>query len=115
MKIYNTQAEIDADIVDGVLQYDGDIEITFDCVVGGDIDAGNIDALDIKANNIKANNIKANNIKAKNIKANNIVYFAFCIAYNSLKCRSIKGTRVNSIHTCLDKNIEFKGKTNDDQ
>ena len=105
MKIYNTQAEIDADIVDGVLQYDGDIEITFDCVVGGDIDAGNIDALDIKANNIKA----------KNIKANNIVYFAFCIAYNSLKCRSIKGTRVNSIHTCLDKNIEFKGKTNDDQ
>ena len=71
------------------------------------IDARNIDAINIDADNINAHNIDARNIDARNIDAINISYFAFCIAYESLKCKSISGTRENSIHKCLDQEIEY--------
>jgi len=67
------------------------------------IEAHNIDALDIKALDIKAYNIEAHNIDALDIS-----YYAFCIAYNSFKCSSIEGRRENSIHKCLDSEIEIK-------
>ena len=94
-----------------------DLEITFDCEItcnlkAENIDALNIDALNIDARNINALNIDADNIDALNIdainiNAINISYFAFCIAYESLKCKSISGTRENSIHKCLDQEIEY--------
>lgn len=117
---------------DGNFVYDGDINIEFGLVFEGDIDAwdidagninagninalnidawninaGNIDARDIDAGNINALNINAWNISARNINAGNISYYAFCIAYNSLKCKSIEGRRGNSIHVCLDSEIEY--------
>ena len=70
------------------------------------IKADNIDAHNITAGNIKADNITANNIKAYNITAGNIEYYAFCIAYHSLECKSISGIRGNSIHKCLDQEIK---------
>jgi hypothetical protein len=72
------------------------------------IDAHNIKAYDIGSNKIKANNIKADNIKAYSIEAYDILYYAFCIAYSSFKCSNIVGRRVNSIHKCLDNEIEIK-------
>tara|TARA_R110000787_G_C13236689_1_gene427882 strand:+ start:100 stop:630 length:531 start_codon:yes stop_codon:yes gene_type:complete len=72
------------------------------------INADDIDASDIKTWNIKASNIKASNIDALNIDALNINYYAFCIAYRSLKCKSILGKRKNSFHKCLDQEIEIK-------
>ena len=97
MKIYNTQEEINADILDGVLKHNGDIKITFNCVIEANIDA---------------RNINARNINAVNIDAWNIKYYATCIAYKSFKCRSVKGRRDNSIHMCLDRGIEYiKDKT----
>jgi len=85
-------------------------------IKAGNIKAGNIKAWDIKAGNIKAGNIdaynitarniKARNITAGNIKADNIEYYAFCIAYHSLECKSISGIRGNSIHKCLDQEIK---------
>lgn len=153
MKIYNTQKEIDADIVNGVLYHHGHIEITFDCVIeadinvgyinawninardinaaninAGNINAGNINAGDIKAGNIKAGNInardidvaiiKAWDIRARDIRARGIIavdisYYAFCIAYDTLKCRSIEGRRKNAIHKSLHSEIEFIGEHND--
>ena len=113
---------------------DEDLEITFDCIIPCSIKAWNIKAHNIKAHeiiayhNIKAYNIYAKNIYAKNIVANfdinarNIIahniyakniyawiiqYYAFCIAYESLKCNSISGRRKNSIHKCLDQEIEI--------
>ena len=97
----------------------------------GDIKAKNINAWNIKAQNIKARHIKANkinawdinawdinawDIKANNIKANNInagdiEYYAFCIAYETLKVKTIKGIRPNSFHKCLDNEIEYKKDT----
>ena len=35
-------------------------------------------------------------------------YWAFCIAYCSINCLSIENRRNNSIHKCLDKEIEIK-------
>jgi len=69
------------------------------------IDAGNIDAWDIDAGNIDAMNIDAMDIDARDIS-----FFAHCIALKSLKCRSIKGRRNNSLYECLDQEIEYKEK-----
>lgn len=67
--------------------------------------SGNIKAWDIEANIIKVNNIKANDIKANIINAYDIDYFAVCLAYESLRCHSIKGRRENSMHFCLDSEV----------
>ena len=137
MKITNQQ-ELDkliatADKTNTII-LDEDLEITFDCEIPGsikvygdidawkikaygDINAYNIDAHNITAgsninagNIIDAHNIKAHNIIARNIKAHNIKYYSFCIAYQSLKCESISGTRKNSFHKCLDQEIEIVKK-----
>jgi hypothetical protein len=110
-----------------------DLEITFDCkipcnlkahnIVAHNIDAYNINALNIDArnlyarkidialnivaHNLNAHNIDARNLYARKIDADNIKYYAFCIAYESLKCKSISGTRNNSLHKCLDREIEI--------
>ena len=81
-------------------------------IIARNINAWNIDVLDIDAKNIDAKNIDANNIDAWDINANNIdagdiKYWAVCIARNSFKCKSVKGRRENSIHKCLDQEIEF--------
>jgi len=72
-----------------------------------DIDAWNINAWDIDAWDINAWDIDAWDILAGNINARNINYWAICIARNSFKCKSVKGRRENSIHKCLDQEIEF--------
>jgi hypothetical protein len=83
-----------------------------------DIDAGNIDAWNINARKIDAGNIeaedinsddiKAGNIEAWNIDAGDISYYAFCIAYERLYCKSIQGRRDNAFHRCLDSEIEIR-------
>ena len=129
MKI-TTQKELDDLIAtaneSNTIVLNEDLKITFDCTIpcnidaynitarnikawdikAGNITARNIKAWDIKAGNIKAGNIDAYNITAGNIKADNIEYYAFCIAYHSLECKSISGIRENSIHKCLDQEIK---------
>jgi len=75
------------------------------------IDAYNINAWDINASKINANTINANTINAHNINALDIKYYAFCIAYETLKVKTIKGRRPNSFHKCLDNEIEYKKDT----
>ena len=72
------------------------------------IKARNINAIDIDACNINAGNISACNIEAGNISANNISYHAVCFAYDSIKCKSIKGRRKNSKHFVLDGKLEVE-------
>ena len=90
MKI-TTQKELDDLIAtaneSNTIVLNEDLKITFDCTIPCNIDAYNI--------------------TARNIKADNIEYYAFCIAYESLKCNSISGRRKNSIHKCLDQEIEI--------
>jgi len=75
------------------------------------INAQNINAWNINAQNINAWNINAQNINAQNINAVDIKYYAFCIAYKTLKVKTIKGRRHNSFHKCLDNEIEYKKNT----
>ena len=76
-----------------------------------DIDAWNINAGDIKAKDIKAGSIDAWNIDAENIDARNIIYYAFCLAYNSIQCLSIKARRkVHAEPICLDGKLTIKAK-----
>ena len=118
------------------------LEITFYCEIpcnikaqdikARNIEARNIQAWDIKAYDITARNINTNNIYARNIDAyditagninawkidahnitaDNIKYYALCIAYESLKCESISGTRENSIYECLDQEFKIVKSTN---
>ena len=75
------------------------------------INAYNINAHNINAYNINAHKINANTINAHNINANTIEYYAFCIAYETLKVKTIKGKGPNSFHKCLDNEIEYKKDT----
>lgn len=72
------------------------------------IDAWNINAYNIKAGDIITGDISACNIEAGDISANNISYHAVCFAYDSIKCKSIKGRRKNSKHFVLDGEIEVE-------
>ena len=129
--ISNKQAE--ELIKNGVLNIDDDLEIAFDgfnikadikCkniysknyprnISAYDISARDISAYDILANDISAydilaNDISANDISANDISANDINYYAFCVVYNNIKCKSIKGEKNNSKHFCLDGEITIK-------
>ena len=72
MKIYKTQAEVEADIKDGMLNIDGDVKFECSISIKASINAGYIDAGDIKAGNIKAEYINAEYIDAGNINAGDI-------------------------------------------
>ena len=75
-----------------------------------DITAYDIKALYIQALDIKALDIKAVNICAENINANNILYYSVCYASSNFVCNSIKGTRPNSKHFCLDSDVVIRNK-----
>ena len=72
------------------------------------IRAENIDALNIDAWDINARDITARNIDAWNINARNIIYRALCVAYQNIKCKSIKGRRENARHYALDGELEVE-------
>ena len=72
------------------------------------IRAENIDALNIDAIDINARDITARNIDAWNINARNIIYRALCVAYQNIKCKSIKGRRENARHYALDGELEVE-------
>lgn len=74
-----------------------DVEFTFYLCVDANI----------TARNIKALNIDAWDIDAWDIDAGDIEFYAVCFAYESFKCKSVKGTRENAKYFCLDNEIEF--------
>ena len=94
MKIYHTQAEIEADIKDGMLIVDTDVK--FEC------------SFKISAGIKVAGNIDAWNINALNIDAGNIRFYAVAFAYLKFVCRSIVSKRDgNSKYFCLDGEVEI--------
>ena len=104
-KIYKTQEEVNADVIDNNLIIRGDVSFEFSVkiagsliVTEGDIEAWNIEAAeDIEARNIVAGNIKA----GRDIKAEKISFYAVAFAYSGFKCKSIFGRRKNSKYFCL--------------
>ena len=95
-----------------VFDDDVEVEFTIDIDVESNIKAWNIKVHNIKAHNINVCNIKAKNINAWNIDALginawNIKYYAYCIAYYTFKCKSVKSSRDNSVCKCLDGKIEY--------
>ena len=110
MKIYKTQKEVEKDIRNNVLAIEGDVK--FECSINIEasikVSAGNILARDISARDISAGNILAGDILARDISAKNILYYAFCCAYNSIKCLSIKARRdTHQEPICLGGKLEI--------
>ena len=89
-------------------RFNDNVRFCFDFLADSNIDAEDINAWNINARNIDAGNIDAWNINARNIDAENIEYYAVCIAYQKFICRSVRGSRKNAIHACLDGEIEYK-------
>ena len=137
MKTYNTQKELEKDIVDDTLSTNDDIKINFDLdmpellIQAKNIDAWHINAKgiyveDIKADDITANMIYADNIKSKkintyflnargninarNIKAENIFYFACCHTRDYLICNSIESQHPKGKHWSLEGKVIINGK-----
>ena len=75
-------------------------------IKANDIYARNINACNIDAMNINSMNIDACDIKAYDIKANDISYYAICVAYKDIRCKSIKGIRENAKHFVLNGVLE---------
>lgn len=71
-KIIRTQEEMEALIVDGVVDIDDDLVVICDIQIEASINARNINARDIKAEDIDAWNIHAEDIDARDIDAGNI-------------------------------------------
>jgi len=106
MKIYNTQEEVEKDIVNDVLVIKGDVKFNADISIAASILVieGNITAW-----GITAWDIKARNITARDINAWDILYYAFCTVYRSIKCVSIKAKRgIAHPPICLDGKLEIK-------
>ena len=88
------------------------------CIIANDISAWdikntNINARNVFARNITTSDIKADYISSRDINANNIKcfdidYYAVCFAYESIKCKSIKGHRENAKHFVLDGEVEIE-------
>ena len=90
-------------------------DITAWDITAGDINAGDINARNINALNITARDITAWEINAGDINAGDISYHAFCSAYQSIKCTSIKSRRPKAQEPiCLDGQLEIKPKEDED-
>ena len=99
--------------------YIDSVKFNFNLEVRANIDASVIDALNIFAWNINAGNIKAHDIYADdifafNIIANDISYYGVCVAYESIKCKSIEGRRANAKHFVLDGELEVEENEKED-
>jgi len=82
-------------------------------IICGNITCGNITCGNIICGNIICWDITCGNIICWDITCGNINYFAVAFAYESFKCKSIKGRRCKSKHFCLDSEIEYKPKVCD--
>ena len=70
--------------------------------------------MNITAEDINARDIDARDIVVRNIDARNIDYYAVCVAYKDIKCKSIKGILDTSKHFVLDGTIDIEnGNIND--
>ena len=88
------------------------VVFNFDLNVNANILAYDIRGMDIRALDIRACDIKARDINVRNIEAVNISYYAACVAYQSIKCKSIKGRLENSKHFVLYGKLEVEEENN---
>jgi polyisoprenoid-binding protein YceI len=109
MKVYKTQTEVDADLIQGDLIVDDDVKFECEVTIPGDINAGDIVAGNINAGDINAGDINACDINARDITAGNINYYAFCTVYGSIKCTSHTARRAKHYSPiCLDGKLTIK-------
>ena len=74
-----------------------------------DINCLDIDCLDINCLDIDCHDIDCNDIICNNIDCCGIRYYAVCVAYKNIRCKTIVGRRKNSRHFVLDGKIEIRG------
>ena len=125
MKIYKTQAEVEADVKDRVLKIDDDV--TFDCdinikvhiickdLICWDLDCRNFNCRDLHCGDLicwdlHCLDIDCADLNCQDLHCRDLNYHAVAFAYKTFKCKSVKGRRKNSKHFCLDSDIIITGK-----
>jgi len=77
-----------------------------------DLKCRNLECWDLECRNLECSDLECRDLecgdlKCYNLECNDLNFYAFVIAYNSLKCKSWKSRRKNHIIKCLDKEIEI--------
>ena len=75
---------------------------------GWDFNGRDFNGLNFNGKDFNGRNFKGWNFIGNSFIGNDIDYYASFIAYEKISCTSIKGRRKNSIHKCLDSEIEIR-------
>ena len=105
MKIYKTQAEVEADIKDGLLKVDDDVKIECNININASIICRNLYCWDLDCGNLNCGNLDCGDLDCGNLS-----YYAIAVAYYKFKCKSVVGRRINSKHFCLDSEVIIMGE-----
>ena len=95
MKIYKTQAEVEADIKDGLLRVNDDIKIECNININASIICWDLNCM---------------NLNCMDLNCWDLSYYAIAVAYYKFKCKSVAGRRNNSKHFCLDSEVKITGE-----
>jgi len=102
MKIIKDNEELKLYIKDGVINIQEDLQCDFNVDVAASISCWNLTCWDLTCWNLNCRDLTCWGLSCGDLN-----YYAFAVAYNSFKCKSAKGRRDNSIHLCLDSEIEY--------
>jgi hypothetical protein len=124
MKIYKTQAEVESDIKDRILRVNDNVKIECNISINAiiicrNLNCRNLNCWDFNCRNLNCWNLNCMDLNCKdldcrdlnceNLNCRNLSYYAVAFAYESFKCKSVKGRRNNSKHFCLDSEVKIKG------
>ena len=125
MKIYKTQAEVEADIKDGLLKVNDDVKIECNISINAsiicrdlycwDLDCGNLNCGDLDCGNLNCEDLKCmdlhcGDLNCGDLECMDLSYYAIAVAYYKFKCKSVVGRRINSKHFCLDSEVIITGE-----
>ena len=114
MRIYKTQAEVEADIKDGLLRVNDDVKIECNISINASIICWNLDCMDLDCKDLNCGNLNCEDLNCEDLNCRDLncwdlSYYAIAVAYYKFKCKSVVGRRNNSKHFCLDSEVKITG------
>jgi hypothetical protein len=75
------------------------------------LDCWNLDCWNLNCWNLNCCDLNCCDLNCRNLNCWDLNFYAFCIAYNSFKCKSWKARRDKFVCKCLDGEIEIINKS----
>ena len=80
--------------------------LDLDCL---DLDCWDLDCWDLNCGDLNCWDLECLDLDCWDLNCGNLNFYAVAFAYNSFKCKSVKGRRENHKYFCLDKEVEVTG------